>query len=108
MSESQPSRKPDANADWAAFAGKSVLITGATGSFGRAFVKALLTRARPRRLIIFSRDELKQLEMRGETEPLDRHDALRFFIGDVRDARRLEMAFRGVDFVVHAAALKQV
>ena len=87
--------------------GKAVLVTGGTGSFGRLFVRTVLERYKPRRLIIFSRDELKQYEMALEFSP-DKHPALRYFIGDVRDADRLEMALREVDIVVHAAALKQV
>lgn len=91
--------------------GKVVLITGGTGSFGRKLVDTLLGRYDPRKVIIFSRDELKQYEMRQALE--ERYDAdklskLRFFLGDVRDRQRLELAFRGVDVVVHAAALKQV
>jgi UDP-N-acetylglucosamine 4,6-dehydratase/5-epimerase len=82
----------------------SILITGGTGSFGRAFVRRLLTHEKPARIVIFSRDELKQYEMEQEL----RDPCLRFFIGDVRDADRLERAMSGVDFVVHAAALKQV
>ena len=84
--------------------GKSVLITGGTGSFGRAFVRRLLATGRPRRVIVYSRDELKQFEMEKEFD----QDAMRFFIGDVRDPGRLRMAMRDVDYVVHAAALKQV
>lgn len=87
--------------------GKSILITGGTGSFGRAFVRTVLERYQPAKLIVFSRDELKQYEMQDELDA-KRHDCLRFFLGDVRDASRLDMAFRGVDLVVHAAALKQV
>lgn len=87
--------------------GKSILVTGGTGSFGRAFVKTVLERHKPSRLIVFSRDELKQSEMQLDPSFADR-DVLRFFIGDVRDRDRLEMAMRGVDYVVHAAALKQV
>ncbi|MCW5622339.1 MAG: UDP-N-acetylglucosamine 4,6-dehydratase (inverting), partial [Burkholderiales bacterium] len=87
--------------------GSSLLITGGTGSFGRAFVKHLLTQTRVRRLVVFSRDELKQSEMAQELAALD-GGRLRFFLGDVRDHDRLEMALSGVDFVVHAAALKQV
>jgi UDP-N-acetylglucosamine 4,6-dehydratase len=86
-------------------ADRTVLITGGTGSFGRRFTEVLLTRHKPRRLIILSRDELKQLEMR---EAFADHPALRFFLGDVRDRERLLRAFNGVDFVIHAAALKQV
>jgi UDP-N-acetylglucosamine 4,6-dehydratase len=87
------------------FDGASVLVTGGTGSFGRAFVRRLLEGARPERVIIFSRDELKQYEMRQQ---FGDHPALRWFLGDVRDERRLSRALRGVEYVVHAAALKQV
>jgi UDP-N-acetylglucosamine 4,6-dehydratase/5-epimerase len=86
------------------FNGKSILITGGTGSFGKAFIRLLLERHKPRRVIVYSRDELKQFEMQqAYTSP-----AMRFFIGDVRDKDRLIQAMRGVDYVVHAAALKQV
>ncbi|NIM94142.1 MAG: UDP-N-acetylglucosamine 4,6-dehydratase (inverting) [Anaerolineales bacterium] len=85
----------------------SVLITGGTGSFGQKFVEFLLRESPPRRIIIFSRDEFKQMEMRQRfPDTLD--SPLRYFIGDVRDKERLFRAFRGVDVVVHAAALKQV
>ena len=87
--------------------GKSVLITGGTGSFGGKFVEMVLDRYAPDRLIIFSRDELKQYEMRQRFSPAD-HPCLRFFIGDVRDRDRLYRAFDDVDIVIHAAALKQV
>lgn len=87
--------------------GKSILITGGTGSFGKAFVRRVLEISKPARLIIFSRDELKQFEMAQELSTAD-HPCLRYFIGDVRDVDRLDMAMRGVDIVVHAAALKQV
>src|SRR5262249_19162964 len=87
--------------------GKSILITGGTGSFGRALTRHLLQNCKPRRLAIFSRDELKQWEMASEL-PIERHPCLRYFIGDVRDPARLDMAMRGVDYVAHAAALKQV
>jgi UDP-N-acetylglucosamine 4,6-dehydratase len=84
--------------------GKSILITGGTGSFGRQFVKQLLADHRPRRVVVYSRDELKQFEMQQEfNEP-----AMRYFIGDVRDGARLMQAMQGIDIVVHAAALKQV
>ncbi|MDO8499657.1 MAG: UDP-N-acetylglucosamine 4,6-dehydratase (inverting) [bacterium] len=86
--------------------GKSILVTGGTGSFGQKFVKTLLEKTEARRIIIFSRDELKQSQMLADFNDPD--SRLRFFIGDVRDLERLERAFRGVDFVVHAAALKQV
>jgi UDP-N-acetylglucosamine 4,6-dehydratase len=87
--------------------GKSILVTGGTGSFGKAFIAAVLERWQPRRLIVFSRDELKQYEMSQRFSP-DRYPAMRYFIGDVRDVDRLEMAMRGVDYVIHAAALKHV
>ncbi|GAB4140333.1 MAG: UDP-N-acetylglucosamine 4,6-dehydratase (inverting) [Sphingomonadales bacterium] len=87
---------------------KSILVTGGTGSFGRRFVKTLLETANPAKIIIYSRDELKQSEMAAE-EPFCHHlDRLRFFLGDVRDLQRLTLALEGVDIVVHAAALKQV
>ena len=87
---------------------KSVLITGGTGSFGKAFVKHVLeTYPGIRRLVVFSRDELKQFEM-AQDFPTSRHPALRYFIGDVRDRDRLRRALNGIDIVVHAAALKQV
>ena len=85
----------------------SVLITGGTGSFGRQMVRALLQRYKLRRLVVFSRDELKQYDMAQEFPP-ERHQCLRYFIGDVRDPGRLEMALRDTDYVIHAAALKQV
>lgn len=84
--------------------GKTVLITGGTGSFGKNFAKHLLANAKVKRLIIFSRDELKQFQFQAEVQD----DRLRFFLGDVRDLARLQRAFKGVDIVVHAAALKQV
>ena len=91
--------------------GKVVLITGGTGSFGRKMVQTLLTHYDPRKIIILSRDEMKQYEMRQELEEnfsLLQVAKLRFFLGDVRDRSRLLMAFRGVDIIIHAAALKQV
>lgn len=87
--------------------GKTVLITGGTGSFGQAFVRVLLERFKPHKLIVFSRDELKQYEM-AQAFPDTTYPCMRYFIGDVRDADRLEMAMRDVDVVVHAAALKHV
>lgn len=87
--------------------GKTVLITGGTGSFGRAFVAAVAAEFKPKKLIVFSRDELKQYEM-AQAFPAATHPYMRWFIGDVRDAARLEMAMRGVDVVIHAAALKHV
>ena len=88
------------------FNNKTLLITGGTGSFGKKFTETVLKRYKPKKLIIFSRDEFKQFQME---ENLNKYKKiLRFFIGDVRDAERLDFAMRGVDFVVHAAALKQV
>ncbi|MGE0441736.1 MAG: UDP-N-acetylglucosamine 4,6-dehydratase (inverting) [Gemmatimonadales bacterium] len=84
--------------------GQSILITGGTGSFGRAFVKRLLERYDPRRVIVYSRDELKQYEMAEQLKD----KRLRFFLGDVRDLNRLQRAMQGVQVVIHAAALKQV
>jgi UDP-N-acetylglucosamine 4,6-dehydratase len=85
--------------------GKSILITGGTGSFGKAFIEFALENLDPRRIAIFSRDELKQYEVRQKFNDDPR---LRWFIGDIRDQHRLIRAFHNVDFVVHAAALKQV
>ena len=82
----------------------TILITGGTGSFGRQYVKTLLSSFKPQKVIVFSRDELKQYEMQHEFP----QPSMRFFIGDVRDRDRLMMAMRGVDYVVHAAALKHV
>lgn len=90
------------------FEGKSIMVTGGTGSFGNHFVRSVLDNVEPRRLIIFSRDELKQYEMQMRFKDHPRKDCLRFFIGDVRDRNRLTIAMKGVDFVIHAAALKQV
>lgn len=86
---------------------KSVLITGGTGSFGKKCTEIILKRYKPSRLIIFSRDELKQFEM-AQDYPDTKYDCIRYFIGDVRDKERLYRAFHNVDYVIHAAALKQV
>ena len=85
--------------------GKAILVTGGTGSFGRAFVGSLLAEPGVRRVVVFSRDELKQWEMQQQ---YGKEPRLRFFIGDVRDHMRLRRAFSGIDIVVHAAALKQI
>ena len=85
---------------------KSILITGGTGSFGQKFVRSVLERYSPKRVIVYSRDELKQYEMKEHKD--FQNSALRFFLGDVRDRERLYLAMRDVDFVIHAAALKQV
>jgi UDP-N-acetylglucosamine 4,6-dehydratase/5-epimerase len=86
------------------FNDKSILITGGTGSFGRHYVRTLLERHQPKKLIIYSRDELKQYEMAQDFP----QSCMRYFLGDVRDRDRLVQAMNGVDFVIHAAALKQV
>ena len=86
------------------FNDKSILITGGTGSFGKQYVRTLLERYQPRKLIIYSRDELKQYEMQQDFH----QECMRYFIGDVRDRDRLIQAMSGVDYVIHAAALKQV
>lgn len=86
------------------FDDKSILITGGTGSFGKKYTETLLARHKPKRLVIFSRDELKQYEMQQKfNDPV-----MRYFIGDVRDSDRIKQAMRGVDYVIHAAALKHV
>jgi UDP-N-acetylglucosamine 4,6-dehydratase len=87
--------------------GKSILVTGGTGSFGQKFVETVLTRYDPKRVIVYSRDELKQFEMAARF-PQHAHPNIRYFIGDVRDRDRLTLAMRDVDYVIHAAALKQV
>jgi len=89
------------------FNNKSILITGGTGSFGKKATEIILNEYKPRRLIIFSRDELKQFEM-SQVFTVSDYPCIRYFIGDVRDKERLYRAFQGVDYVIHAAALKQV
>lgn len=89
------------------FNNKTILITGGTGSFGKKFVQTVLENYQPKKLIIFSRDELKQYEMSLHFG-MEKYPCLRYFLGDVRDVNRLKRAFEGVDIVVHAAALKQV
>ena len=86
---------------------KNILITGGTGSFGKKCIEIILKRYKPNKLIVFSRDELKQFEM-AQQFPDSKYDCMRYFIGDVRDKERLYRAFQNVDFVIHAAALKQV
>ena len=86
--------------------GKTILITGGTGSFGGYFVKTILKKYKPRKVIIYSRDEYKQHMMQRSFVGYE--GILRFFLGDIRDRSRLHKAFDGVDYVVHAAALKQV
>src|SRR3954468_8251617 len=86
---------------------KSVLVTGGTGSFGKHFIKTVIARYKPKRLIVFSRDELKQFEMQQEY-PQAQYPFIRYFIGDVRGRGRREPGLNGVDFVIHAATMKQV
>jgi len=89
------------------FNNKNILITGGTGSFGQNFAKFIVKNYKPRKLIIFSRDELKQYEMSLKF-PLHKFKFMRFFLGDIRDGHRLDKAFEAVDYVIHAAALKNV
>jgi UDP-N-acetylglucosamine 4,6-dehydratase len=86
------------------FTDKSILITGGTGSFGKRFITHILANYQPKKIIIYSRDELKQFEM----QQVYSHKCMRYFLGDVRDRERLISAMRDVDYVIHAAALKQV
>ncbi|NVK37107.1 MAG: UDP-N-acetylglucosamine 4,6-dehydratase (inverting) [Gammaproteobacteria bacterium] len=86
------------------FDGQTILITGGTGSFGKKYTETLLTRYKPKKIIIFSRDELKQFEMQQTYN----QECMRYFIGDVRDKERLLQACKGVDYIIHAAAMKQV
>ena len=88
---------------------KTILITGGTGSFGKKFTSLILEKFSDiKKLIIFSRDELKQFEMMNEFKNKKKSHKLRFFLGDIRDRERLDVAFQDVDIVIHAAALKQV
>ena len=87
--------------------GKTILITGGSGSFGKKMTQIILEQYQPKKLIIFSRDELKQFEM-SQRWSGQKYPCIRYFIGDVRDKERLNRAFHGVDYVIHAAALKQV
>ncbi len=105
--EPAPPTLRDFTQPWLDLNDKAVLVTGGTGSFGKHFVRTVINQYKPRRIIIFSRDELKQYEMQ-QVFPMEQHPFMRYFIGDVRDRDRLEMAMRDVDYVIHAAALKQV
>lgn len=88
--------------------GKTILVTGGTGSFGQKFIRMTLEKFSPRRIIVYSRDEMKQWNMANEFRSVPKHEIIRYFIGDVRDKDRLMRALNGVDYVVHAAALKIV
>ncbi len=111
--QSEDARSPvepkirDFTQPWLDLNDKAVMVTGGTGSFGKHFVKLVIQRYRPRRLVIFSRDEMKQFEMQ-QVFPVEQYPFMRYFIGDVRDRDRLDLAMRDIDYVVHAAALKQV
>ena len=97
----------DFSQPWLDLNDKSILVTGGTGSFGKHFLKSVIAQYKPRRLIVFSRDELKQFEM-AQDFPTEKYPFIRYFIGDVRDRDRLDLALRDVDYVIHAAAMKQV
>src|ERR1700761_541890 len=103
----QPAALRDFTQPWLDLNDKSVLVTGGTGSFGKHFVRTVIENYKPRRLVIYSRDELKQYEMQ-QLFPMDQHPFMRYFIGDVRDRDRLDLALNNIDYVIHAAALKQV
>ena len=100
-------RSSSVSSSWIDLDDKVVLVTGGSGSFGRHFVRTVLRHFTPRKLIVFSRDEQKQFDMEHHPD-FSEYDCMRYFIGDVRDVDRLEMAMRDVDYVVHAAALKHV
>lgn len=87
---------------------KSIFVTGGTGSFGKRFILTILEKYSPKRIVVFSRDELKQFEMQMSPEFAQHKEIMRYFLGDVRDVERLKRAMEGVDVVIHAAALKQV
>ena len=99
---------PTFKIDYSILKNKTVLITGGTGSFGSNCVRLLLKKTKAKKIIIFSRDEYKQYILAEEFKIIDKHKVCRYFLGDVRDYERLNTAFRGVDFVIHAAALKHV
>lgn len=105
--EFKPLGRPSNSKGFPLINGKNILITGGTGSFGKRFTKTVLEQYSPNKVIIFSRDELKQFEMQYEF-PKSLHPSLRYFLGDIRDKERLLRAFSDVDIVIHAAAMKQV
>ena len=87
---------------------KSILLTGATGSFGNAYIESILkSKIQPKKLVVYSRDELKQFELQKKYDP-EKYPFMRYFIGDIRDKTRLSMALKDIDIVIHAAALKQI
>jgi UDP-N-acetylglucosamine 4,6-dehydratase len=106
LSSARSDHRPDLRQAISTFDGKTILITGGTGSFGKAMIDKLLAEHQPEAIRIYSRDELKQFEL--QQRYADAEDRLRYLIGDVRDAERLTRACRGVDLIIHAAALKQV
>src|ERR1035441_1486372 len=87
---------------------KTILITGGTGSFGKKFIRTIFERYEPKKVIVYSRDELKQFEMQESDNFKPNNEKIRYFIGDVRDLERLKRAMEGVDILIHSAALKQV
>ena len=103
----QPFQARGFESPWMDLDDKVILVTGGTGSFGKHFVNTVIQKYKPRKVIVFSRDELKQYEM-AQQFPTEKYGFMRYFIGDVRNRERLEMAMRDVDYVVHAAAMKQV
>ena len=88
------------------FNNKNILITGGTGSFGKKFISTILKEYNPKRMVVYSRDELKQFEMQNDSFFSKHSEILRYFIGDVRDFSRLKMSFEDVDFVVHVSKIK--
>ena len=96
------------NSNYKIFNNKNIFVTGGTGSFGSFLIKNLLKKSKPKKIICFSRDELKQFNLQNDLKKIDKKSSVRFFIGDVRDKERLDLAMKNVDYVFHAAALKQV
>tara|TARA_Y100000590_G_scaffold379140_1_gene446582 strand:+ start:3486 stop:4502 length:1017 start_codon:yes stop_codon:yes gene_type:complete len=101
-------KKNNSNFNTSFLKGKTILVTGGTGTFGSNFIETLLRISSPKKIIVFSRDEFKQSELSEKLKALDKNRVLRFFIGDIRDYDRLHLAFQGVDYIVHTAALKQI
>ena len=105
--QSEYIKKPRLNRTAMSLKNKSILVTGGTGSFGQKFIEFALHNFSPKKLVVFSRDELKQFDMATKF-PESKYPCLRYFIGDVRDRNRLIRAFSGIDIVVHASAMKQI